>query len=297
MKVSKNKINNKSVICLVVVFSLLGCTNTPAELGYDDYMTEILSDYYINHLSYPKSGDEFCYQFYKQDSINDFSYIKGQIEFVEEEFKYNNASHKDYIKYADYAETLQETLKTATERFPGNPSALYYIYRDSRDIEFQENDSAIVVFNKRTNEKISAERIQDWVESYKELDGNWGKVLQQMENTRTEYIRKHLSLSFFTQDTLSIAFKKTEYTDSIGAHLDSLLYNYGKQFNGLCKISYKDKKLTAYCDDDIDIVQRIEKDNELIECLESLIMTDKRISFAVFTLTGRGNESMETSKQ
>ena len=97
----------------------------------------MMAEYYVNHLKYPKTGEEFCKMFYLSDSINEFSRINGFSDDEEQVRQYD---------FDGYNSSMRSKLVTLWKAgLISTPMVWTYIYDNRENIVFSENDSSIII--------------------------------------------------------------------------------------------------------------------------------------------------------
>lgn len=234
----------------------------------------MMAEYYVNHLKYPKTGEEFCKMFYLSDSINEFSRINGFSDDEEQVRQYD---------FDGYNSSMRSRLVTLWKAgLISTPMVWTYIYDNRENIVFSENDSSIIIKNNKNN-RVNI------VKNYHKLAENiflHQSDMSQYDPFDLRLVWKSCDLYFYTKDSVCVE-KSTEETAGINKRLHDIigsLISTKKNNPRVHILRYSSDKSYNSCIHE-DTVPHVLKENKTLSCyLDSCINSDDRIDFVTFGL-------------
>ena len=275
----------KFLYLLMAVLLPLSCGLPPKKLTGYDGPSYVMADYYIAHLAYPKDGEQFCYNFYRQDSLNGFSFIQSRLE-PRDEFTENIQFPADYHQYKDYVESMKLLAVVWNSYAFGEESkVLGTIFLNADHITMEETDSHVVIYDKRKNVKIYAEKFQTWADDYVNNKCSYDDFFEKLGRAqKMEYVHKYYgTLNFYTHDSLYINLNNAkESRKHYGLKLYKSMYTYYDKSMKLQSFNYYRDKRFVNSQGDPSFIKKIETDTIVTNALDSIMMEDGRIAFIKF---------------
>lgn len=275
----------KGLYLLMAVLMPLSCSLPPKKLTGYDGPSYVMADYYIAHLAYPKDGEQFCYNFYRQDSLNGFSFIRSRLE-PRDEFTENIQFPADYHQYKDYVESMKLLAVVWNSYAFGEESkVLGTIFLNADQITMEETDSHVVIYDKRKNVKIYAEKFQTWADDYVNNKCSFRETFEKLGcPQKMDRVQEYYNMiNFYTHDSLFINLSNIK---DIRKHYGSIIYNrlsthYNKSMR-LQSFNYYGNKRFVNSQGDPSFIKKVEADTVVTNALDSIMMEDGRIAFIKF---------------
>lgn len=270
-----------------------------AEYGYkyNETLEDIMDDFYLYHLRYPRSVTDYTYMFYKSDSINHFRHINGL-------FKTDNYTY--YCSYEKYCQLLDSLFDIKKKQKNVKAKWQYFLWQSGDLIELSSNQDLIKVINHNTKTIYAVRRLEPLI---KRVAGGSPTITPFSEEWERLYPKdkqcmlKYTQIRFYDIDSIQIIFQDADLnsrhiTDEILKLGDSLfdssyiIVNKGSEFARLYFLNYNKKDgITKAFNNDIDeiTIEGTKQKERLVQYLDSLIDLDKRIYFLQFCISPIGN--------
>lgn len=279
----KRKMEAMKKFLYLLVVLLLSCNNSPKEFDNIDALSNVMADYYLNHLTYPIDGEQFCYKFYRQDSISGFKFIDESMDLDEAFLKYARFA-KDSHQYSGYMKTMKSLADIwINNAFADELKMLGWIFSDAESVKFEETDSLVIMFDRRKNFKLSAEKFQLWANEYKNNKSSWKEASEKFGPYKMGYVHNYYNkLNFYTQDSLFVTHNNPQILKHYSKRLyESINKHYDKSML-LQSLSYHRNNHYVNSHGDSSFIHTIEEDTVISNILDSIMLCDDRISIINF---------------
>ena len=275
----------KGLYLLMAVLLPLSCSLPPKKLTGHDETSYVMAAYYIAHLAYPKDGEQFCYNFYRQDSLNGFSFIRNSLR-QRDEFTDTIQSPADYHLYKDYVESMKQLASVWNSyAFGEETKILSTIFFNADHITMEETEAHIVIYDKQKNIKIYAEKFQTWANDYVNNKCSYSEAFEKLGHAqKMECVHVYYNmLNFYTHDSLYLDIKnEKEIRKYYGEKLYKRMNTYYNKSMKLQSFNYYRNKRFVNSQGDPSFIKKVEADTIVTNALDSIMMEDERIAFIKF---------------
>ena len=255
-------------VCLV-----LACTKYEY-WNEETIVNQVLEDFYINHLRYPRTAIELADGFYKADSVNDFNFLRSLLNTN----KTIDVSNQLYFQSLDSLTSNSSLYLKWILLFKNHPDDFVFSFSD---------DSIIIVDNYHKSiitERNANKIFETYVENEMQLK-EWDiqKYLLLHNIIRTKLCNKDSIVVSFpdsVMDTLLPTAHLFRYGTKLFKHKNIKLHDYDIN-KSLVRLRYnKDAGITDLYNRSIKVY-----DTDIVHYLDSLIDLDERIDFIQFCIS------------
>ena len=137
----------------------LSCCSSTYKRGEDYHYDAMMSHFLEAHLRYPKTGEDFCYGQFKEDSVDDFrSFLMFESEVLNYDLTNVDLNHLSYQNYCILLDSLclkRQLLISHFENIPDSHIVAVFlsetswldIYQNRKWIRFEEKDSMLSMYD------------------------------------------------------------------------------------------------------------------------------------------------------
>lgn len=197
----------KSIYTIISILLLLGCKEQQIPLD-----NNVMQYYLDNTLSYPSTGEEYCLNTYRVDSLNGFPLLKMWKELG------NNIDTMNIVyEYEDYNYTLDSLFSVYKDMMDKDVNDFrvareidwQYIYQNKDDIVFQQHNDKLQLIN--TNEKKTFESY-NILSLQKQFLNDVGSI--EYDIKLIGLLKDFLDVKLYTKDSLCISLSlEDEYSE------------------------------------------------------------------------------------
>lgn len=190
----------RQLFILATVLMMISCSSHQMNLDND----AIMQAYLNSKLSYPMTGEDYCLNIYRVDSLNGFPmlYAQKDISGTTESMRCSY----DYDSYNSIMDSLYTIEKDRTYKYPDSfhvDSEIdwQYIFRNKENIIFEQHDDKLLLINTKeklrfyTYNVLSLEKA--FIDDVKSVKFDVGLISK---------LYDFMSVKIYTKDTLKIDF-------------------------------------------------------------------------------------------
>lgn len=272
-------------LVIMATLILLGCKQHSSTFNCDNVM-----QYYLNNnLSYPTSGEEYCLNIYRVDSLNGFPLLNMQKEIS----GVVDSPEKSY-DYDGYNYIMDSLLTIEKNRIYSDPNFFLidnlidwqYIYRNKDDIKFEHDNDKLFLIN--TNDKKMA-CTSNILTLEDQFINNVSDV--KFDIKLFSSLNDFMSVKLYTKDTLRVNLTyEDEFSESnIRNKISSLINHHRLEIGSKMKHSYllhynRDGEIFDFNKRD-SIPNYIKQNKELLQYLNTILDNYSQAYFIHFKTT------------
>lgn len=264
---------------LICIFAILFLSCEHYESFVDDNVTEIMDNFYLSNLRYPINSADYCYRFYRNDSINDFAWSK----LMSNKKNIALTSYEAYNAFHDslYSIMIEDNLF--------NPYLYYQYGMRHNTIDLMRDRENCVLIDKQRKYKLSAtNNIENAFEDFHRGTEDFSTFI--MGHMREwNRICKFQELKAYTSDSLlldisdSILDRDKANKDICGI-LDIRTENCKIPSSKYYIVQYSGKNGIHGVNPKDSVPDDVKENKTLCDYLDSILEVDGRIAFIQFVL-------------
>ena len=281
---------------LVPVF--IGLTACSSYERYEDWDYDAMMSHFLEaHLRYPKTGEDFCYGQFKEDSVENFrGYLKFWGEVLCYDLEHVDLNHLSYQNYCVLLDSLYNLNKQLTvSQFENTPDSHFVaevlnkftwqvIYQNRKWIRFEEKDSMLIMYNTKQKYELVTPNLVLLDKTYL----NHPEKLKFDIEIITE-LNELNSLKIYNKDSIYFDYFKTneleevQEIERIYRQKSNELHANGMLKNKKKRVLHYDRegKMRDFLTGEFVPIQKVHNDT-VISHLNRMLQRDPRISFIHF---------------
>lgn len=249
------------------------------------YFTDLMNEFYYNHLRYPESSSDYCYSIYKQDCLNDFKFARIRSGC-------STVTFKSYDDYNYFVDSVYSYYKRTCKCVHYMDWPLFYRNMSENDMEYK--DGMLIFHNSDKGNTYYTPNIESQIHSW--LDE--GTYMKDSSIWRRQQVSQYICAKLCSKDSIVINFPDSVF-NKIAAHkkifkmVDSAIINIYKM-NPSQKLFYygiryyRNGKIKS-TRQGYELPDEIVKNPQLIQYIDSCVHIDKRVDFLQFVFAAYRN--------
>ena len=256
----------------------------------------MMSHFLEAHLRYPKTGEDFCYGQFKEDSVDDFrGFLKFEGEVLNYDLTHVDLNHLSYQNYCILLDSLclrRQQMISYFENIPDSQFVAEYlsetswldIYQNRKWIRFEEKDSMLSMYDTKHKYEYVTPNLLLLDETFLNHPGRMKfdmKIITELNELN--------SLKIYNKDSIYFDYFKTEKSEEAQEIKRTKAQEYKElQANGMLKnkknrvLHYDRKgKMRDFLTGEYVPIQIVHNDT-IISYLNKMMQKDPRISFIHF---------------
>lgn len=210
-------------LVIMATLILLGCKQHSSTFNCDNVM-----QYYLNNnLSYPTSGEEYCRNIYRVDSLNGFPLLNMQ-----KEISGVIDTIKEFYDYDSYNSTMDSLFTIEKNRIYTDPNFFLinnvidwqYIFRNKDDIRFEQDYDKLFLIKIKDKKKVYTRNVLTLEKQFinNESDVKFNISLISMLND-------FMSVKLYTKDTLcvNLSYEDEFSENNVRNKISSIINHHG----------------------------------------------------------------------
>ena len=286
-----------AILSLFLLHGLSGCSSS-YERFEDSHYDAMMSHFLEAHLRYPKTGEDFCYGQFKEDSVDDFrGFLKFESEVLNYDLTHVDLNHLSYQNYCILLDSLclrRQRLISHFENIPDSHFVAEYlsytswldIYQNRKWIWFEEKDSMLSMYDTKHKYEYITPNLLLLDETYLNYPERMNfdmKIISELNELN--------SLKIYNKDSIYFDYFKTEKSEE-AKEIQRIKEQEYKELeleeNGMLKnkknrvLHYDRKgKMRDFLTGEYVPIQIVHNDT-IISYLNKMMQKDPRISFIHF---------------
>ena len=286
-----------AILSLFLLHGLSGCSSS-YERFEDSHYDAMMSHFLEAHLRYPKTGEDFCYGLFKEDSVDDFrGFLKFESEVLNYDLTHVDLNHLSYQNYCILLDSLclrRQRLISHFENIPDSHFVAEYlsytswldIYQNRKWIRFEEKDSMLSMYDTKHKYEYITPNLLLLDETYLNYPERMNfdmKIISELNELN--------SLKIYNKDSIYFDYFKTEESEE-AKEIQRIKEQEYKELeleeNGMLKnkknrILHYDRKgkMRDFLTGEYVPIQIVHNDT-IISYLNKMMQKDPRISFIHF---------------
>lgn len=273
---------------------LVGCVNRPMNLDNDALMQAYLN----NKLSYPTSGEEYCLNIYRVDSLNGFPIL-----YTQKDISGATESMRDFYDYDSYNSTMDSLYTIEKDRIYKYPDYFYvdrkidwqYIFRNKENIIFEQHDDKLLLINTKEKQKYHTHNVL-----YLEKAFMYNVKRVKFDIDLISKLNDLMSVKIYTKDTLKVelSFEDEFSEENIRNNISNILKREEASTAKRTKHSYllhynRDGEMVVFNRQDTVVPASIKQNEELLQYLSAILERYPQAHFIHFNAIAWDNTSVK----
>lgn len=273
----------KSIIFTAMTMLLVcSCTHEIYSSKYglcrDDGFKDLMNDFYDCHFRYPKSSEDYCHMFYKNDSLNDFAFARLQSDSSEVHIK-------SYTEYNVFLDSVYHSHLYGSGMLPY--FSWPHMYENMANDDMKCTKKKVIIYNKEDDTRYYAYTVMHVVRKW--LYGR--KKWRQFDISEKQLIMKYRLIKTCVNDSMRLQLPDSvfdypkAYSEVYNILIRHTNKNDQKQKTGKMKhylIRYYGNGNLVSAEDKRPLPKEFVHDTQAIHFLDSCMNIDKRIKFIQF---------------